>query len=104
MGTQTETYKSAEGQDSVAVAQGSWERLTDDEGLLGLGTMLIVPGRPAGGVYGPLGGAQERGLRLALAGGAFPRRQASAHRGEQPVQTGPFAATAAAMHKVRENR
>ena len=70
--------------------------LTDDEGLLGLGSVLVVPGRPAGGVDGPLGGAQQRRLRLTLAGGPLPGRQAGAHRREQPVQTGTLAATAAA--------
>ena len=69
-------------QSALSVTRGSCERLTDDEGLLGLGTVLVVPGRAARGVYGPLGGAQERGLRLALAGGPLPRRQAGAHRGE----------------------
>lgn len=59
---------------------------TDDEGLFGLGPVLVVPRWTSGGVDGPFGGAQERRLRLTLAGGPFPRRQAGAYRREEPVQ------------------
>lgn len=59
---------------------------TDDKGFLGLRAVLIVPGRAASGVDGAFGGAQERRLRLALAGGPFPGRKAGAHRWEEPVQ------------------
>lgn len=59
---------------------------TDDEGLFGLGSMLVVPGRTSGGVDGSFGGAQERRLRLTLAGGPFPWWQAWAYWGEEPVQ------------------
>lgn len=60
--------------------------LTDSKGLLGLGSMLVVPRGPAGGVDGPFGGAQEGRLRLALAGGPLPGGEACADRLEEPVQ------------------
>lgn len=60
--------------------------LTDGKGLLGLGSMLVVPRGPAGGVDGPFGRAQEGRLRLALAGGPLPGREACADRLEEPVQ------------------
>lgn len=61
-------------------------RLTDGKGLLGLGSMLVVPRGPAGGVDGPFGRAQEGRLRFALAGGPLPGREACADRLEEPVQ------------------
>lgn len=60
--------------------------LTDDEGLLGLSSVLVVPGGPASCVDGPLGRAQEGRLGLALAGGPLPGREACADRLEEPVQ------------------
>ena len=45
---------------------------TNDEGLFGLRSVFVVPGRAASGVDGSFGGAQQRRLRLALAGGPFP--------------------------------
>lgn len=60
--------------------------LTDDKGLLGLSSMLVVPGGPAGRVDGPFGRAQEGRLGLALAGGPLPGREACADRLEEPVQ------------------
>lgn len=59
---------------------------TYDKGLLGLRAVLIVPGRPPGSVDGPFAGAQQRGLRLALAGGPLSGRLGGAHRRVQPVQ------------------
>lgn len=47
--------------------------------------MLVVPGRPSRRVDRPLAGPQEGGLRLALAGSAFPWGQARADRGQEPV-------------------
>lgn len=41
--------------------------------------MFVVPGGATGGVDGPFGGAEERRLRLTLAGGPLPGRQARAH-------------------------
>lgn len=60
--------------------------LTNGEGLLGLCAMFIVPGRPPRCVDGPLAGAQERRLRLALAGGTLPGRAPGAHGRQEPVQ------------------
>lgn len=60
--------------------------LTDDKGLLGLSSMFVVPGGPAGCVDGPFGRAQEGGLGLALAGGPLPGREACADRLEEPVK------------------
>lgn len=60
--------------------------LTDDEGLLGLSSVLVVPGGPASCVDGPFGRAQEGRLGLALAGGPLPGREACADRLEEPVQ------------------
>lgn len=57
---------------SGVTGEGAW--LTDDEGLFEGGPRDVVPGRPAGGVDGPLVGPQQRRLRLALAGGLLPRR------------------------------
>lgn len=71
--------------------------LTDDEGLLGLSSVLVVPGGPAGRVDGPLGRAQEGRLGLALAGGPLPGREARADRLEEPVQ-GPVPAAARKKH------
>lgn len=48
--------------------------------------MLVVPGRPPRRVDGALAGAQQRRLRLALAGGALPGRAPGPHGREQPVQ------------------
>lgn len=71
--------------------------LTDDEGLLGLSSVLVVPGGPAGCVDGPFGRAQEGRLGLALAGGPLPGREACADRLEEPVQ-GPIPAAARKKH------
>lgn len=60
--------------------------LTNGKGLLGLGAVLVVPGWAASGVDGSFGGAQERRLGLALAGGPFPGWTAGAHCWEKPVQ------------------
>lgn len=60
--------------------------LTDDKGLLGLSSMLVVPGGPASCVDGPFGCAQEWRLGLALAGGPLPGREACADRLEESVQ------------------
>lgn len=48
--------------------------------------MLVVPGRAACCVDGPFAGAQQRGLRLALAGGPLAGGLGGAHGGVQPVQ------------------
>ena len=70
--------------------------LTNGEGLLGLGAVLVVPGRPPRRVDGALAGAQQGRLRLALAGGALPGRAPGAHGWEKPVQGLRVAAAAAA--------
>lgn len=59
---------------------------TDDKGLLGLRAVLIVPGRAASCVDRSFGGAQQRGLWLALAGGPFPGWKASTHWWQKSVQ------------------
>lgn len=59
---------------------------TNDKGLLGLRAVLIVPGRAARCVDRPFGGAQQRRLRLALAGGPFPGWKAGTHWGQESVQ------------------
>ena len=56
---------------------------TDDEGLFGLGSVLVVPWWPSGGVDGARAGAEERRLRLTLRR-ALPAR--GVHRGEEPIQ------------------
>lgn len=71
--------------------------LTDGEGLLGLGAVLVVPGRPPCRVDGALARAQQGRLGLALAGGALPGRAPGAHRWEKPVQGLRVAAAAAAV-------
>lgn len=63
--------------------------------------MLVVPGGPAGRVDGAFGRAQQGRLRLALAGGPLPGREARADGLEEPVQ-GSVPAAARRTHHTRE--
>lgn len=59
---------------------------TYDKCLLGLGAVLVVPGRPARRVDGSLAGPQQGRLRLALARGALSGRFGGPHGRVQAVQ------------------
>lgn len=57
---------------------------TDDEGLFGLSSVLVVPGRPARRVDGASPRAEQGRLSFTQRGGALSAR--SAGGGQEPVQ------------------
>lgn len=57
---------------------------TDDEGLLGLRSVLVVPGRPTRRVDGSRASAEQRRLCFTQGGGALPAR--SPGRRQEAVQ------------------
>lgn len=60
--------------------------LTNDEGLLWLGAMFVVPRWPASRVDSPFACPQQGGFGFALAGGPFPWWPCSTHCRQQAVQ------------------
>lgn len=63
--------------------EGTYSVHTNDKGLFGLGSMLVVPWRPASGVDGACAGAQKWRLRLTQCR-ALPAW--GVDRGEESVQ------------------